>query len=350
MSTLRLNGVVVDYSNEGWVEFKKWLDGTYASLRYVWADEGASYSIAALDSQVYRTCGLNKDDAADFEANYKKNAPLASQTADGKQVVSTWPTEGNRKTIVTHNWCDKTTWYPKSVAVNDEVPAATVPGALYTLTHQNVIDTHHGKLWDEDNLGRRVLVVVDGVPQTEQDPHDNIGDFVVDYAAGVVKFTPAIAVGAVVLVSYYYATTSEFVIAPAKGKQLKIRNVETQFSQDISLNDTIDFTAYGYVDVFAPQLMPSVPSGTKIPLANTRYKTMLDFQAESNGALPIIPAIGGAGWRGIHQPIVVFPWNYAALTTVSSKVGMEIRIKLQHDEPFSGEFATATLYCLSEDE
>jgi hypothetical protein len=77
---------------------------------------------------------------------------------------------------------------------------------------------------------------------------------------------------------------------------------------------------------------------------------MLDFQAESNGAMPVIPAIGGPSWRGIRHPIIVFPWDYAALLTLSSAAGMEIRIKLLHDVPFGGEFGTATLYCLSEDE
>lgn len=277
-----------------------------------------------------------------------------ARTSDGKPVVSLWPTEGTRKTVVTHNWADKTTWYQKSTAVLDESPAATTPGTLYTLAHPYVIDTHHGKLWDEDNLGYRVLVLVDGVPKVEQDPHDDAGDFLIDYVAGTITFTPPIDAGAVVMVSYHYAGSSEFVIAPAAGKKLQIRSVEAQFSVDVVLNDTVDFVAYGFVDVFAPQLLQSnggpLPSGTRIPLSTTRYKTMLDFQAESNGAMPTIPAIGGSGWRGIHQPIIVFPWDYAALLTISSAAGMEVRMKLQHDTPFGGEFGTATLYCLSEPE
>ena len=350
MSTLKVSGVVVDYSDEGWNEFKKWLDGTRASLRYVWVDDGDSYEIAAIDMSIYRTCSINKTDAADFEANYKEYLAIEQQTADGKRIVSVWPTEGTRRTIVTHNWCDRTTWYQKSVAVVDAVPTAVVLGTSYSLAHTNVIDTWHGKLWDEDNLGHRVVVKVDGVTKTEQDPHNNVGEFTVNYSAGIVTFTPPVSVAAVVLVSYHYATTSEFTIAPTAGKVLKIRTVETQFSVDVTLNDTVDFTAYGLVDVFAPELMPGVPSGTKIPLSTTRYKTMQDFQAESNGALATIPVIGGAGWRGIPQPIIVFPWDYAAMLNLSAAAGMEIRIKLQHDAPFGGGFATATLYCLSEAE
>ena len=62
------------------------------------------------------------------------------------------------------------------------------------------------------------------------------------------------------------------------------------------------------------------------------------------------PAIGGPGWRGCQVPITVFPWNYQAAMSLSSAAGMEIRINLEHDKPFGGSYATATLYCLSEDE
>lgn len=294
----------------------------------------------------------NDADKADFVTNFilSANRSVLPRTSDGKQVISVWPTEGMRKTIVTPSWTDATTWYQESTAVVNETPAATTPGTLYTLAHQNVIDTYHGKLWDEDNLGHRVAVTVDAVLVVEQDPHDDVGDFVVDYDAGTITFTPPIDAGAAVLVTYWYAGSSEFTIAPAAGKVLKIRSVEAQFTTDLLVNDTVDFTAYGYVDVFAPQLMPGVPSGTKIPLSTTRYKTMYDFQAESNGAQPVIPVIGGNTWRGLKHPVVVFPWNYVALTSLSASAGMEIRIKLQHDTAFGGEFATATLYCLSEDE
>jgi hypothetical protein len=271
------------------------------------------------------------------------------RTPDGKAILSLWPTEGTRVTIVTHNWCDKTTWYQKSVHVASETPTPTTPGTLYTLAHQNVIDTYHGKLWAEDTLGYRVAVTVNGVTKAEQDPHNNAGDYVVNYVAGTVTFTPPIAVDAAVLVTYDYATTSEFVIAPSPGKDLNIKAVETQFSVDVGMTDTVDFEAYGLVDVFAPQLMPGVPSGTKIPLGKTRYKSMQDFQAESNGALPTIPAVGGSSWRGLTQPTVVFPWNYAAMMILKGAAGMEVRLRLQHDVPFTGEYATATIYGLSTD-
>lgn len=73
MAKIRITeGLTVDYTTDGWAEFKKWLDGTYASLRYAWADEGTFYNIVANDDPFYRTFSINKGDATDFEANYKR--------------------------------------------------------------------------------------------------------------------------------------------------------------------------------------------------------------------------------------------------------------------------------------
>ena len=308
----------------------------------------------------------NDTDVAEFEASYKNvtNKALVARTESGKVITSIWPTEGSRKVIVSHNWTDKTTWYQGATRVVQETPTATTPGTLYTLANQFVIDTYHGKLWDEDylkdsagNSYRPVVEVNTGsgwVAKTEVDPHSSSGDYTVNYAAGTITFSPTIPTDAQVRVTYHYAGGSTFTIAPAPGKVLKLTAAETQFASNVSMTDTVDFTAYGYVEVFAPQYCTTnggpYPPGTKIPLRNTRYKTMYDFQAESNLALPTIPTVGGNGWRGIQNPIVVFSWNYGAAIPLYYSMGMEIRMKLQHDVPFTGEFATASVYSLSEDE
>ena len=48
-------------------------------------------------------------------------------TADGKRIVSIWPTEGSRKTVITANWADKTTWYYSATHTSDDV---ATPGKL----------------------------------------------------------------------------------------------------------------------------------------------------------------------------------------------------------------------------
>ena len=77
MAKLRIpEGLVVDYTDDGWDEFKKWLDGTYAYLFYAWVDEGEAYSIAAPDGNVCRIFSINKADGENLEAAERARAEL----------------------------------------------------------------------------------------------------------------------------------------------------------------------------------------------------------------------------------------------------------------------------------
>jgi hypothetical protein len=283
----------------------------------------------------------------------------SKKASDGSPLFVTRKPDAPKLTLITPNWCDPTTWYQASVYVEDEVATDSGDHTTYNLAHQNVIDTYHGKITFEDYLkdseGRsyRVAVKVDDVEKTEQDPHlGSGGDFTVDYAAGTVTFGSALAGTEVVKVTHHYADGSTFIVAPTAGKMLLVEKVEVQFSGDIEMNDTVVFQAYGLVDVFAPQLIPGVPSGTKIPLGDPlKYKTLPDLLNDSNHAYPAYPAVGGSNWRALKQAAYVFSWAYDVGTTVLiASYGMEIHISLEHDVPNSGAFATAALYCTSEDE
>ena len=262
-------------------------------------------------------------------------------------------------TFISPNWCDKTTWYGGSTEIVDEVATDSGNHTTYTLAHQYMIDVYHGKitfeeqLKDDDGSNYRVTVKVNDVAKTEQDPHyASGGDYIIDYAAGSVTFLAALQPADVVKVTYHYAGKATFVLKPAAGKRLYVGSVEVQFSEDIVLNDTFSFQAYGLVDVFAPQLMPGVPSGTKIPIGDPLvYKTMNDFLNDSNGAHPAYPACGGAGWRALKKAAYIFTWDYTVGTTcLEAAYGVEIHVDLQHDTPCGGAFGVATFYCTSEDE
>ena len=286
---------------------------------------------------------------------------LSPATKDAKPVVSTWPTEGTRKTFITPSWCDKTTWLQQAVRVVAE-PATRFSATEYDVSHPFVIDTYHGKVSQEDFFkdasgnSYRVSVKIDDVVKTEQDPHlASGGDFTINYDTGRLTFLAPVDQAAVVTVTYHYATTSLYTVKPATGKILKIKSAEAQFSKDIGITDSIRFQPYGYVIVFAPQLAQSnggpYPDTTLIPLGDaTVYKTMTDYVNEANGAYPEIPALGGSGWRGCPEGVVTFPWNYIAMTDLFASYGMEIRIFLEHEVPFTGTVATATFYCFSENE
>ena len=91
------------------------------------------------------------------------------------------------------------------------------------------------------------------------------------------------------------------------------------------------------------------PSGSKIPVTTPfLYKTINDFQNDAAKAYPVTPAIGGSSWRGITQDSQVMNWEYAGATVLDASLGLEIEISLQHDTPYTGTFATATLYCLQD--
>jgi len=344
-----------------------------SDTRIVWAGNADYIYQAAVDvddfvttySGVYEATAVsvaNEDEAiAHIIGLGKQHAPY---TTSGKRVFSLWPTEGSRVTIISPNWCDPTSWYYSSVHVPHETLSATTPGAVYQTANYPIIDTYHGHITGEDFLttpdGGNYRVMVSGTVSgtdytyTEIDPHSGAGNFTVDYMTGAVTFSPALPTDATVRMCYYKEAGSAFVFGPESGKTLMVKDVEVQFSEDLELTDSVLFQAYGPIDVYAPFLLISnggpYPPGTMIPLSTTKYKSMIDFVNEANGALPAIPALGGEGWRGLATPIHVFPWRYQAMTALNSSTGIEVRIKLEHDIPFGGEVATATFYCLSQDE
>lgn len=255
------------------------------------------------------------------------------------------PREGESLVIVTHNWCDKCTWFGESVRVS---PAETLvdsgDGLTFNSAHEHWIDLTHGRLYAEDKVNAAYLPVVkvDGVLATEREPWaDSGGDFEIDYDSGDVTFFASQS-GKSVTAEYSYASGSRFTIAPIAGKTLRIEKSEVQFSEDIDVKDTISFQPW----VYNPADLPNkVPYG-----AATVYKCIRDFVDEAEGVYPTVPAIGGTSGRGLGQRHVVFPFNYKTMKVLQSSVGAEIRIDLEHDIVFGGEFATASFYCTSKDE
>jgi hypothetical protein len=283
-------------------------------------------------------------------------------TDDNRIHVAVEKCDLSSVTFYTHNFCDKTTWYENATRVVDEVATDSGDHITYNLVQNNVIDVYHGKITDEDDLldpsdnSYRVEVKVDDVVKTERDPHENHmgntshGDYTVDYANGDIVFHSALTGTEVVKVTYHYATTSGFTVAPKAGKKLQIELVEVQFSNDIEIRDTALFTTYGYVEVFAPSLTPvPYPAGTQIPIRTKRYKTMQNYQDDAMRAYPQVSALGGANWRGLGQPVQIFDWDYQRGLVLHEPQGMKIVISMEHDEPCGGTYCTVTFYCATED-
>ena len=287
---------------------------------------------------------------------------VSEHTDDGVQRVSVEHTEGSRVSAITPNWCDPCSWYFQATKKTGKALTEINGTTFQDPDGKWWIDNYHGRYSAEDILKTeagdipRLKVYVDDIQLTEQDPHAGSGgDYTVEYDAvgGATVTFLADQTGKTVTVDCWECAGSCWILKPNPGKKLKIVSVEAQFSDDVSLRDTIKFQPYGLVDVFAPQLMDGVPSGTLIPLGNpTVYKTMLDFINEANGAMPIIrkSAHPSPSWRDLTVDIATYPWDYQAVTQLLSSAGMEVRIFMEHGTPFAGLVATATFYCLSYDE
>lgn len=266
--------------------------------------------------------------------------------SSGIQMFGLVKPAGASTKIWSHDWTNPTTWYSQAIRVVGEIATDAGAHTVYNLSQGNIIDTYHGLLTQEDYLkdaagnSYRVTLKVNGTARNEQDPHvGSGGEYIVNYALGKVTFLVALQAGDEVKVTYHYANGSQFVVRPAAGKVLLVDEVETQFSADIAMSDTILSQPYALV------------SGTMIPIGNPMtFKTVRDLMNDSTRSWPSYPAMGGSGWRGLQQPTLVIDWDYLRGTLLSSAAGAELRLRLEHDTPLGGSFATSTFYCTTEAE
>jgi len=289
------------------------------------------------------------------------------QDSEGRTVFASVPRIGSESIFVTHKLNDPTTWWEESIRVTDE--AATNPladGLEWELANTNLISIREGNIRDEDAIsqddidngaghGYRVVVKLDGVEQTEDEPFGlTQHDYSVDYVNGKITFHTA-HIGSTVLVSYSYASGSKWVLEPEAGKTLDIEDAEAQFAADTIFADTAIFEIVGYVQVFAPQLWDQFnppgpyPTNTRIPLKTIKYKKLGQVLDEAKGSYPVIPALGGST-RGFSEDIYGFPFRYGTIRRLYSSLGMQMHVRLENNLAFGGSHSTVTFYCLSQDE
>jgi len=258
----------------------------------------------------------------------------------GKSRIQVDAPEASRLDVISVNWCDKRTWYPKSTEVLDETLSDSGDGLTFNpATSRAWVDVMHGRLTGEYALRAEYQpsVEVDSVAKTENPPGTTDGDYALDYLTGNVTFNASQAGKTVVVKHYHFVNGSEWIIAPADGKLVRVTQVEVQFSENIILTDSVKFQLY----------VGGNPYGQP-----TVYQTMYDYINESSLAYAQIPSMGGAGWRGMNGPVRVFRWPYAerGTTDLKASLAMEIRVSLENDAEFGGDFAVATFYGTSETE
>lgn len=299
--------------------------------------------IADFNASFKSSCTLvdSADDACVLGVTANKIPFVRNRNSDGITTTSVEPRLGSELILVTHNFCDKTTWFSTSERVNYET-LNQVNGTIFQSANSFWVDLTHGKMYDEDayrteiDHGYEVVVVVNGVTASMREPlSDSGGDYQVDYRSGSIQFFTDQS-GKTVEACYSKVVDSMFTVMPEEGKFVDIECVEAQFSEDVILRDTIEFQIWGY----NPYDLPN-----KVQYVTTNYKSMRNFIDEALGSYPVIPAIGGPEGRGIQNAVYGFPFRYGTIRRLESSSGIELRVKLRDDKEFGGEIATATFYC-----
>jgi len=350
------------------VEYSTFTEVALKVPSYYVSQGDGGYDLFCIAEQYTIICTLMGSDSgsiSDFEANYKSGCqqvsskddafllgmlankvPLVqSRNADGLLLSTSEPRVGSELVMVTPNFCDKNTWYYSSARVVEETLSDSGDGLTFHSQHPNWINLYSGLLFDEEVLVEEgpytIEVSSDSAPKTMVDPLfvSAGGDYTVDFTLGSVTFAESQA-GKTVKATYSYATDSTWVLCPDPGKAIDIEVAEAQFSKNIDFKDTIQFELWGY----NPADLPN-----KVMYGVTRYKSMRNFVDEALGSYPVIPVIGGDNGRGLTAEVYGFPFRYGTIRRLSSAQGLELRIRLQHNEAFTGEHATATFYCTVRD-
>lgn len=369
------------FRHETWENFKKFIDGTIAALSYQFEDIGAYYVINTEEyGGVCHCINLLKDDGAnqlDFESSFKdspfrKPASLPPTDPDKRPIFVQEPRIGSETIYTTHNFCDKTTWFGESIRVNDKV--LTSSDGFKWESGDMWVDMISGRVQDDDGLveeqkifnpedphGYQVIVKVDGVEKTAREPFElSGGDYEIFFHDGYI-ISSEDWTNKVVTASYSKVDGSTFILRPLPGKVLNIEAAEADFSLDVIMSDSIEYSVYGYAAIFAPQL--GLPEGTKIPLGGSKYKRLSQILNEAIGSYPVISVYGSSEEhreleknefrrtsRGSKSFVQSIPFRYATVRSLQSSLGLELRVKLSHDREFDGSLASLTFYSVSVDE
>ena len=282
----------------------------------------------------------------EFEANYKAaaNAPIQNKTSLAIPKVAIYEPEGSFHSYVSHNFCDKTTWYQESSRVEDETLVQMPPpdGLTFNFANQNIIDVEHGKLTGESNytldfatmLYRPTIRDTYGV-QIKVGGNLVTTGYTIDYAAGTVTFDSA--PGGAVSATYSYAGSSKWKIEPSgPGRLCQIRHIEIQFTEDFAFNTPI----VQEISVFNPLSPPN-----KICVEHIVFQNPYDVINIGNEGKGQIVKYGG-----LPTNINVFPFQYGRTIDLKESQGAEISVEAEGDIPLTGSFLTVSCYTTEEDE
>lgn len=237
--------------------------------------------------------------------------------------------EGDSQSIPSHNFMDKTTWYQSSTRITGE--AVSLSGLSFSLANTFAIDCYHGKITFENEMEATYGLVLkdNGVAMNEGI------DFTMNYSTGTGTIDAGYSVTGPITCDYSYASSSEFIIAPAPGKAMKITEAEIQFTRDMTMKP-VHFEIWAY----NPNDLPN-----KVPVFAKIYKNIKDIIIIAREGKGVIPAVDV-----LQNDVLVFPFQYDRKILLNSSMGMELRVHTENDEPMGGEWGAITFYTVEEDE
>ena len=229
------------------------------------------------------------------------------------------------KSLVSHEWTKKETWYSTSNQVTGETLGGSGTGP-YTSANGYWIDCINGHLTDQD-----ILAATYGAKIYDNGSEVTSG-FTIDHVNGTVSFSTAPT--GPVTADYSYAVDSTWIVKPDAGKVIKIEHAEVDFTVDADVHKT-HFEIWGY----NPADLPN-----KMMYDRRTYNNIKDVIKIAN-QVDVVDAIGG-----LTNKVVRMVFDYAELIELKDSQGLEMRIYIADHQPLNGEFSSTTIYTTIEDE
>lgn len=291
-----------------------------------------------------------------------ESIPMASLDLHGNTKTTNQIGIGGGFREISHNFCDKTTWWHGSLEVlNDS--STTSDMMIYNLSRSGIIDVRHSKITFEDDLTETTVtpdgivmsnivptVKVNGVALDQSNEDAIVGDdrYIIDYSTGMITFFLVRTILDVVTADFRVSDSSIYVLAPVDGERIVLEDAEIDLSEDINLTSAFITTVYGSHSVMT--------GGTMVPVQVKKYKTFHDFQSAARRFRGPIP-VGFGGVGGILSPKWTFEWqysrsdelydtlNYVDLNLDASKTTRNrLEISIDGDAELGGSLITITFY------
>lgn len=288
----------------------------------------SQYRLWATDGSVTLWAVASNEDGSktDFDTNHLVGSNKRSTTFQDLE------TTGSAIWLVSHNFADKTTWWQKSVRVQNQT-LTQISTYVWTGNHTYIIDLVHGKLTNEDDVvcspeaicpidhgitfpnGHDLVPTVKdylGNILTRVDTAPASGQYSIDYITGNFTFgndwtaNPPTA-------SYHYATTSQYDMTAYPNKLYKVGYTEVNIRN-------IDWNKTFYFEV--------VVNG--VVVARRIYKSESD----------IISASVGAPEQWGEWTVLAWPYDRSESSAedvrivIKSSANMSIRLRLKDDVPY----------------